>query len=1103
MASVDSTFAPQWKYDVFLSFRGEDTGKTFTDHLYTALDENGFYAFRDDEKHEKREEIAPEFLTAIEESKISILVFSKNYASSRWCLDELETVIKSMKKPGRMVMPVFYHVDASEVRDQIGSCEVFSSHQRDAEETKEKVNRWRAALREASNLVGWPLHNQYESQLIKEIITDILRRLNCELLQVDYDTVGMEFRLKKLLSLINLKLDKVLMIGINGISGIGKTTIAKAIYNKISYHFQSTIFLTNVGENSRGHHLNLSQFHQLLDDASIGTHGRTKNKRVLLVVDDVDRLSQVEYLVKLRDSFSLRSRIIFTTRDRHLLNVAKLDASFESKGLTHEEAIHLFSWHAFKQTFPKEDYVGLVNHVVGYVKGHPLALKVLGSSLFGKTITEWKCILHKLRKNTHGEIYNELKVSFDGLTPTEQEIFLKVVCLLKGKDEESVSTILDSLGLGSESGIQVLHDMCLATISNNKLYMHDLLQQMGQKLIDENNPHEPSKRSRLQDSKDVYPQLTRNTGTEEIQKIQFSSAGFLKMPKLYSLMHLPLKSLPPNFPGDSLILLDLSRSNIRQLWKGNKILGNLKVMNLSYCQNLVKISKFPSMPALKILSLEGCKMLRSLPSSICELKCLECLWCSGCSNLEAFPEITEKMENLKELHLNETAIKLEHLDLSFCNDLVIFPAINSQLCGLRFLGLSHCKRLQSHPELLSSIESADAHHCTCLKTLPFPSLSCLPCAENEPPSCVSREFDIFISGNGMCSKTELPMNWYEQKGFLGFVLCSVYVPLDAASGHESENTFDDISQNEYAHTSKNESEDEFENSPVGATHTCLWIRNYPKVALKKKYFSNEWSHLIASFKGYHNGTPLKVKECGVYLIYARSDQHYNLLAESLDDAGSIVVESDSFDVGCKTLRSLPSSICELKCLEHQVFWLFKPREELESRSCLSCPENDPSSNVTRGFNILTSGSRAILKWFGFALCTVYVQLDAESCHEFEKQSENKFNDKSQKEYAHTPKNESDDEFESSPIDATYTYRLECKLTYQIGGVDFLAFAPPLCECYFNGGSSKQVWIRYYPKVALKKKYLSNEWGHLTASFKGYHSGIPLKVKECGVHLIYA
>ncbi|XP_034675103.1 disease resistance protein RPV1-like isoform X2 [Vitis riparia] len=198
------------------------------------------------------------------------------------------------------------------------------------------------------------------------------------------------------------------------------------------------------------------------------------------------------------------------------------------------------------------------------------------------------------------------------------------------------------------------------------------------------------------------------SGTEEIQKIQFSSAGFPKMPKSYSLMHLPLKSLPPNFPGDSLILLDLSRSNIRQLWKGNKILGNLKVMNLSYCQNLVKISKFPSMPALKILSLEGCKKLRSLPSSICELKCLECLWCSGCSNLEAFPEITEKMENLKELHLNETAIKE-------------LPSSIYHLTALEFLNLEHCENLESLPSGISKLEhlkSICLCACSKLKSLP-------------------------------------------------------------------------------------------------------------------------------------------------------------------------------------------------------------------------------------------------------------------------------------------------------------------------------------------------------------------------------------------------
>ena len=342
---------------------------------------------------------------------------------------------------------------------------------------------------------------RYESEFIDEIITDVLRRLNCELLQVDYDTVGMEFRLKKLMSLINLRLEKVLMIGICGTSGIGKTTIAKAIYNKISYHFSRTIF-------ARGHELNGPRFEQLLnDESSMGTHGKTKNKRILLVVDDVYLLNQVGYLVELRDLFIPGSRIIFTTSNRHLLNVAKVDEPHEVIELTHEESIQLFSWHAFKQTSPKKDYVHLVNHAIQYVQGHPLALKVLGSCLFGKMQTEWKCILPDHTKKTHEAIYNVLKVSFDGLSLIEKEIFLDVALILKGNDEESVSTILGCLGLGSTSGVQVLHDKCLATISNNKLHMHDLLQQMAQKIIHENNPQELGQRKGSRDPKHVYPRL--------------------------------------------------------------------------------------------------------------------------------------------------------------------------------------------------------------------------------------------------------------------------------------------------------------------------------------------------------------------------------------------------------------------------------------------------------------------------------------------------------------------------------------------------------------------------------------------------------------------
>ena len=184
---------------------------------------------------------------------------------------------------------------------------------------------------------------RYESEVIDEIIKDVLRRLNCELLQVDYDMVGMESRLKELMSKINLRLDKVLMIGIYGTRGIGKTTTAKAIYNKISYHFQMTIF-------ARGHELNGPQFQQLLDDeSSMETHGRTKNKKILLVVDDVDQSSQVQYLVEFHKLFTPRSRIIFTTSDKDLLNVPEVDEPHELIKLTLEEAIQLFSWHAFKK----------------------------------------------------------------------------------------------------------------------------------------------------------------------------------------------------------------------------------------------------------------------------------------------------------------------------------------------------------------------------------------------------------------------------------------------------------------------------------------------------------------------------------------------------------------------------------------------------------------------------------------------------------------------------------------------------------------------------------------------------------------------------------
>ena len=114
-SSSISSSTLQWKYDVFLSFRGEDTRNRFTDHLYVALKQKGILTFRDEEKLETGKSISSELLKAIEKSRFAIVILSKNYASSTWCLDELVKIIGCMKEMKLMVLPIFYDVDPSTI----------------------------------------------------------------------------------------------------------------------------------------------------------------------------------------------------------------------------------------------------------------------------------------------------------------------------------------------------------------------------------------------------------------------------------------------------------------------------------------------------------------------------------------------------------------------------------------------------------------------------------------------------------------------------------------------------------------------------------------------------------------------------------------------------------------------------------------------------------------------------------------------------------------------------------------------------------------------------------------------------------------------------
>ena len=160
IASSSSVVPSSCKYDVFLSFRGEDTRKNFTSHLYAALCREKILAYIDDNL-KRGEEISSTLLTTIEESKLSIVVFSKNYASSRWCLDELVHIMECKEKREHIVLPVFCGTDPSDVRHQKGSyADAFFKHEeRCRKDQTNKVQEWRKALTVAANLSGFDSRN--------------------------------------------------------------------------------------------------------------------------------------------------------------------------------------------------------------------------------------------------------------------------------------------------------------------------------------------------------------------------------------------------------------------------------------------------------------------------------------------------------------------------------------------------------------------------------------------------------------------------------------------------------------------------------------------------------------------------------------------------------------------------------------------------------------------------------------------------------------------------------------------------------------------------------------------------------------------------------
>jgi len=356
-----------------------------------------------------------------------------------------------------------------------------------------------------------------------------LRKLNLRYPYEIKGLVGVEKNYEQIESILKIGSNDVRVLGIWGMGGIGKTTLAKALYAKMYSQFEGCCFL-NVMDESNKYGLNVVHnklLSSLLEEENIHpdasyieapfSERRIGRKKVLIVLDGVETLEQIEDLIPKIDGLGAGSRVIITTRDKHIFSQLSKCEIYEVKELNKHDSFQLFSLTAFKEKHPKIGYEDLSESVIAYCKGNPLALKVLGANLSSRGQEAWENELKKLQKIPNRKIYDVLKLSYDDLDRCQKAIFLDIACLLSGQGKDFVRDLLEASEFFAISGIDDLLDKALIQLDSIfhvkrevcTIEMHDLLQEMGREIVNQES-EDPGKRSRLWKAEEISDVLKNN-----------------------------------------------------------------------------------------------------------------------------------------------------------------------------------------------------------------------------------------------------------------------------------------------------------------------------------------------------------------------------------------------------------------------------------------------------------------------------------------------------------------------------------------------------------------------------------------------------------------